>query len=87
MATDLSNADGSPALARRDCSALRRSRQQWIQKYRGHFGDPIRIDEYRAGTITFEELYRSSMHTAENMVAEAGSITADVLHDDYEQIQ
>lgn len=47
------------------------AREAWIKRFAGYFGDPIRLDEYRAGTITFEELHNHSIGHAEDMVTEA----------------
>jgi len=48
------------------------AREAWIKRFAGYFGDPLRLDEYRCGTITFRELYESSLRHADDMVNEAG---------------
>jgi hypothetical protein len=50
---------------------ITKAREAWIARYAGYFGDPIRLDEYRRGAITFTELYRHSKGHAEDMVTEA----------------
>lgn len=57
----------TPTTAQRNAA-----REAWIKRFAGYFGDPIRLGEYRAGTLTFEELYRNSIGHAEDMVNEAG---------------
>lgn len=54
-------------------SASRRTlRERWLRRYQGYFGEPSALADYRAGTISFGELYSSTMKQAENMVTEAG---------------
>lgn len=62
-----------------DVSALQ---ERWIKRYRGNFGDPSALHEYRAGRIGFRELYDSAMRQAELMLAEVQQITADAFGDE-----
>lgn len=49
----------------------RKLREDWIRRFTGYFGEPASLGHYRAGEISFGQLYRSSMKMAENMVTEA----------------
>lgn len=51
--------------------AKTKAREDWIKRFAGYFGDPIRLAEYRRGEITFNELHRHSIGHAEDMVTEA----------------
>lgn len=55
-------------------AAQAKKREEWIRRYTGHFGEPSRLLEYRSGQLVFNELYRSAMKMAQNIVAEAGAI-------------
>jgi hypothetical protein len=49
----------------------RAAREEWIKRYTAYFGEPMRLQDYRAKEISFGTLYRSAKKTAEDMVTEA----------------
>lgn len=50
--------------------------ERWIRRYKGLFGEPVGLHDFRSGTISFRELYDRSIRFAENMVAEVQYIQA-----------
>lgn len=62
----------APHLTHEVHSRRNAAREAWIKRFTGYFGDPLRLGEYRAGKLSFEELYKSAMRHVEDMVTEAG---------------
>jgi len=58
------------------------AREAWIRRFSGYFGDPIRLGEYRAGTLTFQELYDSANRHAQDMTIEAKRCDSAAFDDD-----
>lgn len=54
---------------------------RWISRFRGHFGEPIGLDEFRAGDLSFRDLYERNMRFAEAMLAEVQQIHSDAFND------
>lgn len=55
--------------------------ERWIRRYCGHFGEPYNLEPFRAGSVTFRELYDTAMRQAENMLAEAQSVESVAFED------
>ncbi len=70
----LDEANARIAELERENAKLQRTaaREAWIKRFQGYFGDPLRLSEYRAGTLTFRELYESALRHADDQVNEAG---------------
>ena len=65
-----------------DKAARNAAREAWIKRFTGYFGDPLRLSEYRAGTITFSELYDSANRHVDDMTTEAARCDYAALKDE-----
>ncbi len=58
-----------------------KERERWLGRFKGHFGEPPRLEDWKLGSITFEELYHSAMKFADNMLAEVQYVQSCAFHD------
>lgn len=51
-------------------STAEAAREKWIKHWSGYFGEPPKLQDYRAGRVSFRELYDHSNSFAEDMATE-----------------
>jgi len=59
----------------------RRAREAWIEKFRGYFGEPFALEEYRSGEISFDRMHSRAVSHVEDMLSEAKSCEWSAFED------